>query len=74
MITAAFKRAALETYLYQAAKQYKSFDLATLEEMFQMPPRKVISQMIMVNRLQMSIDPERNLLVVDEGATDIKEI
>jgi len=43
MITAAFKKAALETYLYQAAKQYKSFDLATLEEMFQMPPRKVIS-------------------------------
>jgi len=30
--------------------------------------------MIMVNRLQMSIDPERNLLVVDEGCTDIKEI
>ena len=74
MITVAFKKTALETYLYQAAKQYKSFDLSTLEEMFQMPPRKVISQMIMVNRLQMSIDPERNLLVVDEGATDIKEI
>lgn len=33
-LTDAFKKAALEAFLYRAAKQYKSFELPTLQEMF----------------------------------------
>jgi len=36
--------------------------------------RKYIGQLIMFNRLQMSLDPKSKLLIVDEGATDIKEL
>jgi hypothetical protein len=33
-LTEGFKRAALEAFLYRSAKQYKSFELETLQEMF----------------------------------------
>ena len=36
--------------------------------------RKSIGQLIMLNRLQMSIDFKNDLLTVDESATDIKEL
>ena len=73
----AFRKAALETFLNMAACQYKSFNLTTLSEMFEMDLnrlKRVISQLIMVNRLQMSLDNEHNLLIVDRSASDIKEI
>lgn len=76
-MTDAFKKAALEAFLHRAAKQYKSFELKTLQEMFGMNAtqlRKSIGQLIMSNRLQMSIDFKTELLVVSEGATDIKEL
>lgn len=76
-LTDAFKKAALEAFLYRAAKQYKSFELPTLEEMFGVSAsqlRKYIGQLIIFNRLQMSLDVKKQLLVVDEGATDIKEL
>lgn len=50
----AFKKAALETFLYRAARQYKSFQLATLQEMFGMDKqqlRKSIGHLIIFNRL-----------------------
>lgn len=36
--------------------------------------RKWIGQLIMSNRLQMSFEPTKKRLVVDESATDIKEL
>ena len=35
---------------------------------------KQVAQMIMQNRLQMSLDPKNDLLVVNEAATDIREL
>lgn len=76
-LTNAFKKAALEAFLYRAARQYKSFQLSTLQEMFGMDKvtlRKILGQLIIYQRLQMSLDLNKELLVVDEGASDIKEL
>lgn len=53
-LTDAFKKAALEAFLYRAARQYKSFQLATLQEMFGMDKhtlRKSIGQLIVIQKL-----------------------
>jgi hypothetical protein len=73
----AFKKAALEAFLYRAARQYKSFQLSTLQEMFGMGKqqlRRCIGQLIIFNRLQMTLDLSKELLTVDEGACDVKEL
>lgn len=36
--------------------------------------RKILGQLIIYQRLQMSLDLNQELLVVDEGASDIKEL
>jgi len=36
--------------------------------------RKILGNLIIYQRLQMSLDLSQDLLVVDEGASDIKEL
>jgi hypothetical protein len=36
--------------------------------------KKILGNLIIYQRLQMSLDLSRELLVVDEGASDIKEL
>lgn len=48
-----------------------------MQEMFGMDKitlRKILGQLIIYQRLQMSLDLNQELLVVDEGASDIKEL
>jgi hypothetical protein len=76
-IIESFKKAAFESFLYRSAKQYKSFCLKSLSDMFGLSKPAVIkqiAQMIMQNKLQMNIDAHSDLLFVNEGATDIKEL
>lgn len=72
-----FKRAALHTFLFRATRQYKSFKLSLLSELFEMDVkavRKQAAHLIMQNKLQMSFDMPNDLLVVSSIGTDIKEI
>jgi hypothetical protein len=58
-LTDAFKKAAMDAFLYRAANQYKSFELSTLQEMFDMTApqlRRNVGQLIMSNRLHMKLD------------------
>lgn len=76
-LTETFKRTALEIFLHKTARQYKSFCLGSLQEMFGLSKQQVnkqIGNLIMHNRLQMSIDYKNNLLIVDQASTDIKEL
>lgn len=72
-----FKRTALHTFLFRATRQYKSFKLSLLSELFEMDVkavRKQAAHLIMQNKLQMSFDVPNDLLVVSSIGTDIKEI
>jgi hypothetical protein len=63
--------------LFRAAKQYKSFKLESLSEMFELTPAEVTkqsAQLIMQNKLQMSIDSVNGLLLVNQSGTDIREL
>jgi len=76
-LSAEFKKAALKTFLFRAQRQYKSFKLDSLVEMFELDikaVRKQASQLIMQNKLQMSLDIPNGLLVVSQVGTDVKEI
>lgn len=72
-----FKKTALVTFLYRGVRQYKAFKLDSLCELFQMDMRsvrKAAAQLIMQNKLQMSLDLANGLLVINQDGTDIKEI
>ena len=60
-----------------AAKQYKSFSISTLSSMFEMDAKevkKIVSKLIINNRLQAHIDRENGLVVIDQEGADINQL
>ena len=68
VLTKAFQESAMTSYIFMAAKQYKSFSLPTLSSMFEMDTKEVkktVSKLIINNRLQAHIDRANDLIVID---------
>ena len=68
VLTKAFQESAMTSYIFMAAKQYKSFSISTLSSMFEMDAKevkKIVSKLIINNRLQAHIDRENGLVVID---------
>ena len=66
-LSKAFKNAALISYLFSAAKQYKSFSFDSLSSIFELEKKQVkktVSQLIVQNRLQASLDHKNELLLL----------
>jgi len=66
----AFKTAAMKSFLFRAAKQYRSFSFQHLSSFFsleQTTVRKVVSKLILQNRMQASMDLANDLLILDEN-------
>ena len=67
----------MSIFLDKTTKQYKSFSMTTLSEMFEMEKKDVIkflSKKILCNSLQAHINIKQDLLVLDEGGTDVNEL
>lgn len=68
MLTKSFKESAMQSYIFMAAKQYKSFSIKSLSSIFEMDEKevkKIVSKLILNSRLQAHIDRELDLLVID---------
>jgi hypothetical protein len=73
-LAAAFQKASLSIFIDKTARQYNSFSLQTLTEMFSMEKKDVVkflSKRILNNSLQAHLDTRRDLLVLDTGSTDV---
>jgi len=73
----AFKRAAMISFLFRAAKQYRSFSFEHLANFFVLEKnqvKKIVSKLIMQNRFQASIDAKNDLLLLDSKGQDIQEL
>ena len=67
----------MTSYIFMAAKQYKSFSISTLSSMFEMDAKevkKIVSKLIINNRLQAHIDRENGLVVIDQEGADINQL
>lgn len=54
MLTVVFKESALKAFLHRAARQYESFSINTLAQVFEMQPgqiTKFVAKMIIGNQL-----------------------
>lgn len=72
-----FKIAAMKSLLFRAAKQYRSFCVESLSNIFELDSKfvkKIISKMILENRLQASIDYGKGLVYLQEDGNDVKEL
>lgn len=70
----AFKTAAMKSFIFRAAKSYRSFSFSHLSSFFSLDHKlvkKVVSKMILQNRVQASMDLEKNLLLLDSKGQDI---
>ena len=77
VLTKAFQESAMTSYIFMAAKQYKSFSLPTLSSMFEMDTKevkKIVSKLIINNRLQAHIDRANDLIVIDQDGADINQL
>ena len=73
----AFKRAAMLSFLFRAAKSYRSFSFDNLASFFALEKKqvkKIVSKLIMQNRFQASIDIKNDLLLLDDKGQDIQEL
>ena len=73
----AFKKAAMVSFLFRAAKQYRSFSFEHLASFFSLEKKqvkKVVSKLILQNRFQASIDIKNDLLLLDAKGQDIQEL
>lgn len=67
----------MKSLLFRAAKQYRSFCVESLSNIFELDSKfvkKIISKMILENRLQASIDYTRGLVYLQEDGNDVKEL
>ena len=73
----AFKKAALLSFLFRAAKQYHSFSFDHLLTNFgleQKQLKKIVYKLILQSRIQASINEKEGLLILDQNGQDIKEL
>lgn len=76
-LSTSFQKASLSIFIDKTARQYNSFSLETLAEMFAMGKKEVVrflSKRILNNSLQAHLDTKRDLLVLDLGSTDVNEL
>ena len=67
----------MTSYIFMAAKQYKSFSIKSLSSIFEMDEgevKKTVSKLIINNRLQAHIDRANDLIVIDQDGTDINQL
>ena len=67
----------MTSYIFMGAKQYKSFSIPTLSSMFEMDAKevkKIVSKLIINNRLQAHIERENDLIVIDQDGADINQL
>ena len=65
----AFKTAAMKSFMFRAAKQYRSFSFHHLSTFFDLDKKfvkKVVSKLILQNRLQAKMDIDADLLILDD--------
>lgn len=65
------------SFLFRAAKQYRSFDFEHLSSFFDLESKvvkKVVSKLILQSRLQAKIDLTHNLLLLEQQGQDIQEL
>lgn len=73
----AFKRAAMLSFMFRAAKTYRSFSFENLASFFaleRVQVKKIVSKLILQNRMQASIDIKSDLLLLDSKGQDIQEL
>jgi len=73
----AFKTAAMKSFIHRAAKQYRSFSFEHLSQQFGLAKntvKKVVSKLILQNKIQASMDIPKDLLLLDETGQDVKEL
>ena len=73
----AFKTAAMKSFIFRAAKSYKSFSFEHLASQFELEKpnvKKVISKLILQNRIQASMNVSQDLLLLDQSGQDIQEL
>ena len=73
----AFKTAAMKSFIFRAAKQYRSFSFENLSSFFGLEKKlvkKVVSKLILQNKIQASMDIQNDLLLLDETGQDVKEL
>lgn len=62
------------SFLFQAAKQYRSFSFDKLASSFSLDKkqvRQIVSKLILQNRVQAKIDLGKDLLILDQKGSDI---
>ena len=65
------------SFLFRAAKQYRSFSFENLSSFFSLEKKqvkKIVSKLILQNRFQASIDIKNDLLLLDAKGQDIQEL
>ena len=73
----AFKRAAMLSFLFRAAKQYKAFSFDQLASFFALDKKqvkKIVSKLILQSRIQASLDMKKDLIMLDEKGQDVQEL
>lgn len=77
MLIAKFKESALIAYLCRAARSYVSFSLDSLIKLFEIEEPKLIkllSKIILQNKIQAHIERDQKLLVLDTQSNEVKEL
>lgn len=73
----AFKTAAMKSFICRAAKQYRSFSFEHLSSYFGLEKKlvkKVVSKLILQNKIQASMDIQNDLLLLDQSGQDVQEL